>query len=115
LPLLILQITELADKFGLPFAGAIIVISVMASVVIFLDRRADRLYGLRLHEMEVGYDARLRDQETQFLARLQSQEQQYEARISEYHELSKLHSLLLRRGIDIQDLTIKELAPRSRE
>ena len=90
------------------------IVSALVSVVIFLDRRADRLYGLRLQEMEASYTRQVQQLHDQYLARLAAQEHQYEARIAEYDRLAKLHSIMLTRGLDVQDLTIKELAPRAR-
>jgi hypothetical protein len=101
--LLLLQVSEVFDHFGVFLGSAVLIIGSMASVVIFLDRRSDRLYALRLHEQEVQYEARLKDQK-----------ESYEARLEDYERLAQFHQALLRRGVEIQDTTIKELGPRSR-
>jgi len=98
-----MQAVELIDHFGIIVGGAVILLSVMGSVVLFLDRRSDRLYALRLHEQEVQYEARLREQK-----------EQYEARLTALDIVAGYQRALLNRGIDLQDLTLKELGPRSR-
>lgn len=98
-----LQVSEVFDHFGVFLGSAVFIVAAMGSVVIFLDRRSDRLYALRLHEQEVQYEARLTEQRMQ-----------YDARIEQYENLARFQQALLVRGIDIQDMTIKELGPRSR-
>jgi hypothetical protein len=104
---LVMQVTDTLDKFanqyGPALGGAFLAIGIMAGVIVFLYKKIDSIYALRLQEQERQYEARLEEMKGNC-----------QDRLNEYQQLLGYQQVLLKRGIEIQDTTIKELGPRSR-
>jgi hypothetical protein len=102
------QATEVADKllgqYGPALGGAFFALVVLAGVITLLYRKVDQIYALRLREQEAQYEARLAENR-----------KNCDDRLEEYRQLIGYQQVLLSRGIEIQDTTIKELGPRSRQ
>lgn len=89
------------DRWGYALGGTIIVVSFLAGAVAFLYRKLDNIYALRLAEQEKQYEARLKDQATS-----------YEARLGDMRTLAQFQQTFMRRGVEVQDVTIRELGSR---